>query len=154
MSWAESVLSVWQWGKEGIGNQYDIHLRWRIRQTGPILNILHWIVASCILRCANDSFPLQTSVPWLSRPIKLSSSVCFNSNHQLHNRVHSFTYGSYFCSRQNSRAVWSPGHRYALPLPRLVVTFTQNCRPGSLWCTQSCRPGCDSGAEKSLWSGK
>jgi len=27
MSWAESVLSVWQWGKEGIGNQYDIHLR-------------------------------------------------------------------------------------------------------------------------------
>jgi len=27
MSWADSVLSVWQWGKEGLGNQYDIHLR-------------------------------------------------------------------------------------------------------------------------------
>jgi len=27
MSWAESVLSVWQWGKEGLATQYDIHLR-------------------------------------------------------------------------------------------------------------------------------
>jgi uncharacterized membrane protein YgdD (TMEM256/DUF423 family) len=27
MSWAESVLSVWQWGKEGLGDQYNIHLR-------------------------------------------------------------------------------------------------------------------------------
>jgi len=27
MSWAESVLSVWEWGKEGLGDQYNIHLR-------------------------------------------------------------------------------------------------------------------------------
>jgi len=27
MSWAESVLSVWEWGKGGLGHQYDIHLR-------------------------------------------------------------------------------------------------------------------------------
>jgi len=27
MSWADGILSVWSWGKQGLIDKYDIHLR-------------------------------------------------------------------------------------------------------------------------------
>jgi len=27
MSWADGILSVWSWGKQGLLDKYDIHLR-------------------------------------------------------------------------------------------------------------------------------